>query len=118
MPSAMQHQQKETRQLHSSKLGCSPQGSTTSPRYHEAWGSAWPNDIRHVLLEEEIVLEEEIAQYLPTEAWEWGEKRPHACQISLFVMMSCITHILAWGCGSAQVSQALPWPLQCLPDEQ
>lgn len=85
MPSAVQCQQKEKCQLHGSKLGGSAQGSTASPHWHETWGSPWPNK-KHVL-KEVIVLGEEIAHYLPMGAQGQGEKRPHACQILLFVMM-------------------------------
>lgn len=86
MPSAVLCQQKEMCQLHGSKLGGSAQGSTASPPWHEIWSSLWPNDMKHVL-KEVIVLEEEITHYLPMGAQGQGEKRPHACQIFLFVMM-------------------------------
>lgn len=45
-----------------------------------------PKDMKH-MLKEVIVLEEEIAHYLHMGAQGQGEKRPHACQILLFVMM-------------------------------
>lgn len=64
MPSAVQCQQKEMCQLHSSKLGGSAQGSSASPHWHETWGSPWPYDMKHVL-KEVIALEEEITHYLP-----------------------------------------------------
>lgn len=86
MPSSVQCQQKDMCQLHGSKLGGSAQGSTASPHWHETWGSPRPKDMKHVL-KEVIVLEEEIAHYLPMGAQGQGEKRPHACQILLFVMM-------------------------------
>lgn len=73
-------------QLHSSKLGCSPQGHLPFLNSRRAKAAIdrmiFHSDLQHVL--EENTLEE----YLPIAAQGQGEKRPHDCQILLFVMIN------------------------------
>lgn len=82
----------------SSAVQCQ-QKDVPAPRFKAGWVSpgqhclsslardlGQPKDMKHVL-KEVIVLEEEIAHYLPMGAQGQGEKRPYACQILLFVMM-------------------------------